>query len=142
MGFLGAMFFALGVLTLLRGRQYYHNYWGGAVFAPFAMLIGGLCFFVLYAKRKAHFSSIERSTANGTRRKHPTLVRINHDKVGRNALCPCGSGLKTKHCCLSKNEEHELQEHGLDQRQSVDVMEGPGTTFRRAFDRFWKPPKA
>ncbi|PIP37967.1 MAG: hypothetical protein COX19_15240 [Desulfobacterales bacterium CG23_combo_of_CG06-09_8_20_14_all_51_8] len=22
-------------------------------------------------------------------------------KVGRNSLCPCGSGKKYKHCCLS-----------------------------------------
>src|SRR5215211_2185266 len=27
---------------------------------------------------------------------------IGHDRVGRNAPCPCGSGLKYKKCCLSK----------------------------------------
>ena len=44
------MVFALGLLTLLRGRQYYFNYWGGPVFAPFAILIGALAVFVAYKK--------------------------------------------------------------------------------------------
>lgn len=26
-------------------------------------------------------------------------------KMGRNALCRCGSGKKYKHCCLTKDEE-------------------------------------
>ncbi|MBI2970412.1 MAG: SEC-C domain-containing protein [Gammaproteobacteria bacterium] len=26
-------------------------------------------------------------------------------KVGRNDPCPCGSGLKYKHCCLGKDEK-------------------------------------
>ena len=26
-----------------------------------------------------------------------------HSKVGRNDLCPCGSGLKHKNCCLKHN---------------------------------------
>jgi hypothetical protein len=32
--------FILGLVTLLLGRLHYRNYWGGAVFAPFALLIG------------------------------------------------------------------------------------------------------
>ena len=27
---------------------------------------------------------------------------VNYDKIGRNDLCPCGSGKKYKHCCLLK----------------------------------------
>jgi hypothetical protein len=30
---------------------------------------------------------------------HPPIIR---EKVGRNEMCPCGSGLKYKKCCLSK----------------------------------------
>ena len=36
----------LGVLALLQGRLHYANYWGGAVFAPFALL-GGLLVIVI-----------------------------------------------------------------------------------------------
>lgn len=31
-------------------------------------------------------------------------------KIGRNAPCPCGSGIKYKKCCLNKSEEHRLAE--------------------------------
>ena len=33
-------------------------------------------------------------------------MKTNTDKVGRNDLCPCGSGLKYKKCCLAKNGDH------------------------------------
>ncbi|MHC4297933.1 MAG: SEC-C metal-binding domain-containing protein [Planctomycetota bacterium] len=29
-------------------------------------------------------------------------MKIQSNKVKRNEPCPCGSGLKTKHCCLTK----------------------------------------
>lgn len=32
-------------------------------------------------------------------------------KVGRNALCPCGSGLKFKKCCLSSVRKHEYERY-------------------------------
>jgi len=35
-----------GAGTLLRGQLHYPNYWGGAVFAPFALLIGALAIFI------------------------------------------------------------------------------------------------
>jgi len=38
----GLMIIDTGALTLARGQLHYANYWGGAVFAPFAFLIGGL----------------------------------------------------------------------------------------------------
>ncbi|MFH0729216.1 MAG: SEC-C metal-binding domain-containing protein [Pseudomonadota bacterium] len=34
-----------------------------------------------------------------------TPVERDHPKVGRNALCPCGSGKKYKKCCLLSSEE-------------------------------------
>jgi lipid-A-disaccharide synthase-like uncharacterized protein len=40
MGFVGLWIFILGFVTLLLGQMHYKNYWGGAVFAPFALLIG------------------------------------------------------------------------------------------------------
>jgi hypothetical protein len=32
----------------------------------------------------------------------PAPTAINHAKIGRNDLCPCGSGIKFKRCCLGK----------------------------------------
>lgn len=135
-GFIGTIIFACGVLTLLGGHQHYSNHWGGAVFAPFALVIGGLCFLVAFRKRKTSSQSIE------ARHKRPALIRIHREKVSRNAPCPCGSGLKYKHCCLAKDEERDRHQEELDQHRSIDVMEGPAETFHRAFDRPWKPPKA
>jgi hypothetical protein len=37
---------ALGVVGLLQGKLHYQNYWHGAVFAPFAVLVGSLILFV------------------------------------------------------------------------------------------------
>lgn len=33
-------------------------------------------------------------------------LKRSHKKIGRNDLCPCGSGKKYKHCCL-KTAEYE-----------------------------------
>lgn len=32
----------------------------------------------------------------------PTIKR-KHPKIGRNEKCPCGSGKKYKHCCLTSH---------------------------------------
>jgi hypothetical protein len=32
----------------------------------------------------------------------PEPIRREHPKIGRNEICPCGSGLKHKRCCLNK----------------------------------------
>jgi len=49
-------------------------------------------------------------------------------KVGRNDLCPCGSGLKYKKCCIGKNEEQEgdmkdfyYREYGIRLKGSKDI---------------------
>lgn len=41
------------------------------------------------------------------RRSRRPLVRV-HEKIGRNELCPCGSGKKYKHCCLHSGEYEGL----------------------------------
>lgn len=41
-----------------------------------------------------------------------------NDKIGRNALCPCGSGLKYKKCCMKKNKEIK---HKQQQKMMLDV---------------------
>ncbi len=41
---------ALGVGTLLNCSLSYKNYWGGLVFAPFAILVGGLLLVVVIFK--------------------------------------------------------------------------------------------
>jgi hypothetical protein len=38
----GLLVILLGVSALLRGSLHYANWWGGAVFAPFAILIGAM----------------------------------------------------------------------------------------------------
>jgi len=139
--FMGFMIFGAGGLALMGGHLHYANYWGGSVFAPFALVIGGLCFFVALSKGKGIFSSAMGPQSNQARLKGPAVVPTHQKKVSRNAPCPCGSDLKYKHCCLSKDEERERQDHELDQRRKVDVMEGPAETFRRVFDRRRKPPK-
>jgi hypothetical protein len=40
LGVAGLTILLLGLGTLLRGHLEYPNYWGGAVFAPFAILVG------------------------------------------------------------------------------------------------------
>jgi preprotein translocase subunit SecA len=41
--------------------------------------------------------------ADGERKQQQPVKRA-EDKVGRNAPCPCGSGLKYKKCCGSLEE--------------------------------------
>jgi len=37
-----------GVLQIARGELSYENYWGGLVFAPFTILLGGFLFIALF----------------------------------------------------------------------------------------------
>ena len=32
------------------------------------------------------------------------------NKIGRNELCPCGSGLKYKKCCIDKSQDQLFEE--------------------------------
>jgi len=32
------------------------------------------------------------------------------NKIGRNQICPCGSGIKYKKCCLLKKQTHAQQQ--------------------------------
>lgn len=41
------------------------------------------------------------------------------NKLGRNDLCPCGSGKKFKKCCLAKNEEFESRRR--EERQAIQT---------------------
>ena len=53
-GFVGLWIFILGFVTLLLGRLHYRNYWGGAVFAPFALLIGVIAVAFAIRIRRRH----------------------------------------------------------------------------------------
>ena len=44
---------ALGSGTLVRGGLHYQNWWGGTMFAPFAIVIGGLGLFIAAFAPKA-----------------------------------------------------------------------------------------
>jgi methionyl aminopeptidase len=55
-------------------------------------------------------------------------VKTNTDKVGRNAPCPCGSGLKYKKCCLRENggpapdpAETYLRKYGIRLKNKSDI---------------------
>jgi preprotein translocase subunit SecA len=41
----------------------------------------------------------DATTSHGEEEEHVKSPIVNHDKVGRNDLCPCGSGKKYKNCC-------------------------------------------
>ena len=59
-------------------------------------------------------------------------------KINRNSLCPCGSGLKYKHCCLSKDEEGAREENERAERRVENVIGGVATIFDHAIDRTYK----
>jgi uncharacterized protein YecA (UPF0149 family) len=51
-------------------------------------------------------SELDAATAHMSRKSNKTSVQLRNfistrfgPKVGRNALCPCGSGKKSKRCC-------------------------------------------
>lgn len=44
-------------------------------------------------------------------------------KIGRNAPCPCGSGLKYKKCCLDKEDKHKNPSRQIDFRQLIQKKE-------------------
>jgi hypothetical protein len=56
----------LGVGTLLQGNMGYRNWWGGVVFAPFAILIGVLGLFIVGFKPKL-FSGTDTRTKSRIR---------------------------------------------------------------------------
>lgn len=35
-------------------------------------------------------------------------------KIGRNDLCPCGTGKKYKHCCVGKVDWNKIYSQGID----------------------------
>ena len=48
--------------------------------------------------------SIKQLSDSIARNRFIQFNRNHKKKIGRNDLCPCGSGLKYKKCCLLKNE--------------------------------------
>jgi hypothetical protein len=55
----------LGVGTLFQGHMGYRNWWGGIVFAPFAILIGGLGLFAVVFKPRAFSETKKKSRIRG-----------------------------------------------------------------------------
>jgi len=48
---IGGMILGFGALTLMSGYLHYSNWWGAPMFAPFALVIGVLCFVVAFRRR-------------------------------------------------------------------------------------------
>ena len=42
LGLMGIVIISLGSRTLTQGKLHYSNWWGGAVFAPFAIIVGAM----------------------------------------------------------------------------------------------------
>lgn len=58
--------------------------------------------------------------------KTKTIIRKYDKKIGRNDLCPCGSGLKYKKCCLKTGKYEESYElSGIEMRQVKDHDKKP-----------------
>jgi hypothetical protein len=55
------LIFMFGVSTLFQGNMGYRNWWGGVVFAPFAILIGVLGLFIAEFRPKL-FSGTDTKT--------------------------------------------------------------------------------
>lgn len=51
--------------------------------------------------------------------KRAELTDVPLEKIGRNELCPCGSGKKYKHCCL---EKHEAARQAKDPEQTKKLI--------------------
>lgn len=62
-------------------------------------------------------------------------------RVGRNELCPCGSGKKYKKCCLDSEPVRYTREDRAVARQLLDeyVMEHLGREDDEALDELWLP---
>ena len=43
-------------------------------------------------------------------RRTRTYIRVHNKKIGRNELCPCGSGKKFKNCCINSGEYNQTRE--------------------------------
>ena len=60
-------------------------------------------------KRDLHLGQRRASRSNaqdGENVVKATPVRREQEKIGRNEVCPCGSGKKYKKCCMKKNDMH------------------------------------
>jgi len=53
---------------------------------------------------KKHLFQMRDDLLTQAEHKRAELTDVKSDKIGRNESCPCGSGIKYKHCCLGKHE--------------------------------------
>ena len=65
--------------------------------------------------------SIDQLKANPYR-KTRTFIRKFNRKVGRNELCPCGSGKKYKNCCMQDEKYHGIRE--LTPKEMTELKDG------------------
>ena len=50
---IGVMLIFCGAVAILQGRFVYGNYWGGAVFPPVAIIVGGLMIYAVLFRWKS-----------------------------------------------------------------------------------------
>lgn len=67
---------------------------------------------------------------------------MNHN-VGRNDLCPCGSGKKYKKCCLPKDQQEERETLGkANSAVNSDAEEVGNPAKTKSVTNRWRRPKA
>jgi hypothetical protein len=49
-------------------------------------------------------------------------LTTSRDNIGRNDLCPCGSGRKYKHCHLGKAFDDQIEQHKADNRIPLALL--------------------
>ncbi len=66
----------------------------------------------LKSEYKDEFRAPQDATGENeqVRAEKPVTVRRDHPKIGRNDMCPCGSGKKYKNCCMKKDMENESEQ--------------------------------
>lgn len=65
-------------------------------------------------------------------RKTRTIIRENSVKVGRNDLCPCGSGKKYKKCCgRDTNKYNSIRELSSQEMAKIRNFDAHITSFKK-----------
>jgi hypothetical protein len=59
----------LGAATLFHGKLEYYNWWGGIIFAPFAIIIGSLGLVIAAFKPKVFEETVKKKVASVAGRK-------------------------------------------------------------------------
>ncbi|HEV8582121.1 MAG TPA: SEC-C domain-containing protein [Thermoanaerobaculia bacterium] len=125
---LGTTISLQAVAHLKKGEPDYLNFYAQPVSAPVALAFGIAAIVIAAVPWRRSSGGL------GTSRGKDVETHRAEQHAGRNAPCPCGSGLKYKKCCLPKDEERRRAE-ALDRRSAElnrrnEVTSGTGMVNR------------